>query len=89
MKKYTVMLAVVATVAFPGLVMAENSDANIVANEAVQLNDADLDNVTAAGLGRDQAPGQLMKQQFSQPLTACEGPGKSCSAFGLGTINLR
>ena len=83
MKQYTVMLAMVATVAFPGLLLAENSSANIAANEAVQMNDAELDNVTAAGLGKNGAPGQLMKQQFqTQLLTACDGPGKSCSAPG-------
>jgi hypothetical protein len=84
MKEYTVILAVVATVAFPGLLMAENSNANIAAaNEAVQMNDAEMDNVTAAGLGKDGAPGQLMKQQFqTQLLTGCVGPGKSCDAPG-------
>jgi hypothetical protein len=81
MKAYTAILAVVATVAFPGLLMAENSNANIAANEAVQMNDAEMDNVTAAGLGKDGAPGQLMKQQFQSQLSACGGPGKGC-AFG-------
>jgi hypothetical protein len=83
MKAYTAILAVVATVAFPGLLMAEDSNANIAANEAVQMNDAEMDNVTAAGLGKDGAPGQLMKQQFqTQLLTGCVGPGKSCDAPG-------
>jgi hypothetical protein len=63
--------------------MAENSNANIAAaNEAVQMNDAELDNVTAAGLGKAGAPGQLMKQQLlARSLVQCDH-GNSCNAPG-------
>jgi hypothetical protein len=84
MKAYTMILAVVATVAFPGLLMAENSNANIAANEAVQMNDAEMDNVTAAGLGlgKEHAPGQQMKQLLlARSPVQCDH-GNSCNAPG-------
>jgi hypothetical protein len=85
MKGYTIILTVVATVAFPGLVMAGNSDANIAANGAVQMNDAEMDNVSAAGLGlgKANAPGQQMKLLRQQSLLVQCPHGNSCNAPGL------
>jgi hypothetical protein len=65
--------------------MAGNSDANIAANEAVQMNDAEMDSVSAAGigLGKANAPGQQMKLLRQQSLLKVCAHGNSCNAPGL------
>jgi hypothetical protein len=93
MKEYTLILAVVATVAFPGLLMAGNSDeANTAMNGAVQLNDEEMDSVSAAGLGlgKANAPGQQMKLLRLQGSlvqcphgNSCNAPGKTFGASSL------
>jgi hypothetical protein len=64
---------------------AEQANA-LVAAGAVQLSDEEMDNVSAAGLGKENAPGQLLKQQRLDLLTVCDGPGKSCSAPGHNKV---
>jgi hypothetical protein len=79
MRKYILILAVLAAVPFPGLAMAGDAEQ---AAGAVQLSDQELDNVSAAGLGKAGAPGQLMKQlRLQQSLVQC-AHGNSCNAPG-------
>jgi hypothetical protein len=92
MRKYVLTLAVLATVSLPSLAMAgddEQANAVVVAG-AAQLSDEQMDNVSAAGLGKAKAPGQLMKQQrLLRIQTVCEH-GRSCNAPGrtLGASSL-
>jgi hypothetical protein len=81
--KYVFALAVFAVVALPCVAMAGDAEqANAVAAGAVQLSDQELDNVSAAGLGKAGAPGQLMKQlRLQQSLVQC-AHGNSCNAPG-------
>jgi hypothetical protein len=85
MRKYVLTLAVLAAVPFPGLAMAGDAEqANaVVAAGAVQLSDEEMDNVSAAGLGKASAPGQLMRANrlLLQSQVPC-AHGKSCYAPG-------
>jgi hypothetical protein len=84
MRKYVLTLAVLAAVSFPNLAMAGDADqaSPVTAAGAVQLSDQELDSVSAAGLGRANAPGQLMRAQLvTQSLVVCEH-GNSCNAPG-------
>jgi hypothetical protein len=91
MRKYVLILAVLAAVPFPGLAMAGDAEqGNVLAAGAVQLSDQELDNVSAAGLGKANAPGQLMRAQISTlSLVQCDH-GNSCNApgktFGASTF---
>lgn len=89
--KYVLALAVFAVVALPVVAMAGDAEqANAVAAGAVQLSDQELDNVSAAGLGRANAPGQLMRAQLSTRSlvqcahgNSCNAPGKTFGASGF------
>ena len=81
MKRFAFTLAVLVTVAFPGLAIAE-TDQTALAAEGIQLNDAEMDNISAAGLGKANAPGQLMKQQRLLQVQAVCAHGNSCNAPG-------
>lgn len=83
MRKYVLTLAVLVAASLPSLAMAvdaEQTDAGIFG--VVQLSDEEMDNVSAAGLGKANAPGQLLKQQrLLRVQTVCEH-GNSCNAPG-------
>jgi hypothetical protein len=85
MRKYVLTLAVLAAVPLPSLAMAGDAEqANaVVAAGAVQLSDEEMDNVSAAGLGKASAPGQLMRANrlLLQSQVPC-AHGKSCYAPG-------
>ena len=80
MRKYVLSLAVLMTVSLPSLAIAGDADqANADMAGAVHLSDEEMDNVSAAGLGKANAPGQLLK---ALRLTITCDKGKSCSAPG-------
>ena len=84
MRKYVLTLSVLVAASLPNVAMAGDAEqANaVIAAGAIQLSDQEMDNVSAAGLGRSNAPGQLMKLQRSlQVQIQCEH-GKSCYAPG-------
>ena len=83
MKKYVLALAAFAVAGLPVMAMAGDAEqANAVAAGAVQLSDQELDNVSAAGLGKAGAPGQLMRAQLSTNL--CVTHGNSCNSHKFG-----
>jgi hypothetical protein len=90
--KYVLALAVFAVVALPVVAMAGDAEqANVVAAGAVQLSDQELDNISAAGLGPTNNPGQLMRAnrlllQSQVPCAhgkSCYAPGKTFGASGF------
>ena len=97
MRKYVLSLAIVMAGSLPSLAIAANADQTKADTAGVvQLSDEEMDNVSAAGLGQANAPGQLLKQQRLLRLqsvcehgNSCNAPGRTRGASSFAPRNIR